>query len=96
MLVYWIVRWRTDQLKHRQRELESTVAARTAEVVAQKKRSDELLLNILPAEVAKELLETGKTTPLKFDVVSILFADFKGFTNIVASIPGNKLIEGTG
>lgn len=63
------------------------------EIQLQKEKSDNLLLNILPAKVAKELRETGKTKPEYFKRVSILFADFKGFTNIVASIPGDKLIE---
>ena len=46
--------------------LEQTVKERTAEVVEekaeverQKEKSDELLLNILPSEVAKELKEKG-------------------------------------
>lgn len=63
------------------------------EIELQKEKSDSLLLNILPVKVAKELKETGKTKPEHFKRVSILFADFKGFTNIVASIPGEKLIE---
>jgi class 3 adenylate cyclase len=41
-----------------------------------------LLLNILPAEVAKELQSTGKATPRHHDDVAVLFTDFKGFTSI--------------
>jgi len=88
-----IIRWRTANIKQRQRELEKLVRDRTAEVVEQQKRSDELLLNILPANVAQELKETGKIEPVHFEEVSILFADFKEFTNIVASIPSKKLIN---
>jgi class 3 adenylate cyclase len=80
-------------LKQTKKELEQTVIKRTAEVVAQQNRSEELLLNILPAEVALELKETGHTKPVYFEEVSILFADFKDFTSIVASIPGKKLVE---
>ncbi|MDH3649852.1 MAG: hypothetical protein OEQ53_09220, partial [Saprospiraceae bacterium] len=99
-LIISFVRWRTASFKQRHIELEKTVAERTAEVlaqtaeaVAQRNRSEELLLNILPAEVAEELKETGRTQPMHFEEVSILFADFKEFTNIVASIPGKKLVE---
>ena len=99
-LVVGFVRFRTADLTRRQRELEQTVADRTAEVVAQtaevmaqRNRSEELLLNILPPEVATELKETGHTEPVRFEEVSILFADFKEFTNIVASIPGKKLVQ---
>jgi len=91
--VVGIVKWRTANIKQRQKDLEKTVAERTAEVVAQRKRSDELLLNILPANVAEELKETGRVQPVHFEEVSILFADFKEFTNIVASIPSKKLIR---
>jgi len=43
-------------------------------------RSDNLLLNILPEEIARELKEKGKADARDFDMVSILFTDFKGFT----------------
>lgn len=92
-LVYGIVRWRTTELKQRQKELEETVEERTAQVVREQQRSDELLLNILPASVAKELKETGQNQPVFYEEVSILFTDFKGYTNIVASIPGRKLVK---
>ena len=46
----------------------------------EKDRSDTLLLNILPAEVAEELKKTGKASARHFDQVSILFTDFEGFT----------------
>ncbi len=49
--------------------------------------------NILPKEVAKELRETGKVKPARYEDVSIMFSDFKGFTNIVATIPTKKLIK---
>ena len=93
LLFFGIIRWRTRRLRTRQKILEQKISERTSEVVAQKKRSDELLLNILPLEVAEELKKTGRTQPMQFDEVSILFTDFKDFTNIVASIPGKKLVE---
>jgi len=45
-----------------------------------KRRSDELLLNILPAETAEELKETGSAKAKSFDSVTVLFTDFKNFT----------------
>jgi len=59
----------------------------------EKNRSESLLLNILPKEVAEELKNTGKATTKKYDNVSILFTDFIGFTELVASIPATKLVE---
>jgi class 3 adenylate cyclase len=59
----------------------------------EKDRSDNLLLNILPKEIAQELKDTGKAAPRKFDSVTILFTDFKDFTNLVSSIPATTLVE---
>lgn len=46
----------------------------------EKKRSDELLLNILPEETAEELKATGTAKAKSFDMVTVLFTDFKNFT----------------
>ena len=73
-------------------ELKRLVKEKTKSLRKEKKRTESLLHNILPIEVAKELMETGTTKPARFDEVSILFSDFKNFTNIVATIPTNKLI----
>lgn len=62
------------------------------EINEERKKANELLLNILPAQVANELKETGKATTKKYDNVSILFTDFQGFTELVASIPATVLI----
>ena len=50
------------------------------EMAAEKARTDELLLNILPATIAEELKQNGKVQPKHIPSASILFADFKGFT----------------
>ena len=47
----------------------------------EKERSDKLLLNILPEETALELKEKGKVKAKKYDAVTVLFSDFKGFTS---------------
>ena len=49
-------------------------------IAEEKKKSDDLLLNILPYEVAEELKEKGKTNAKHFDEVSVLFTDFVNFT----------------
>ncbi|MEM8896905.1 MAG: adenylate/guanylate cyclase domain-containing protein [Bacteroidota bacterium] len=86
-------RWRTNSLRKQRQLLRKRVFEQTQEIRTEQKRSDELLLNILPATVAEELKLTGKTQPVFFEEVSIMFTDFKGFTNIVASIPGKKLVS---
>ena len=58
----------------------------------EKDRSESLLLNILPAEIAEELKEKGEAQARDFDLVSILFTDFKGFTEKSAELTAVELI----
>jgi class 3 adenylate cyclase len=58
----------------------------------EKKRSDELLLNILPAETAEELKQKGSAAARQFDNVSVMFTDFKDFTRISEKIPAGELV----
>jgi len=60
---------------------------------SEKERSDELLLNILPAETAQELIKYGKTTAKNYDEVSVMFADIKGFTKIAETMTAAALVE---
>jgi class 3 adenylate cyclase len=60
----------------------------------EKKRSDDLLLNILPVEVMEELKQTGKTTARNYDLVTVLFADFQDFTHITEELPPEELVSG--
>ena len=80
--------------------LEQTVKERTARVVEekaeverQKEKSDELLLNILPSEVAEELKEKGYTTAKAFDEVTVLFSDIKGFTHVAENMTAQELVK---
>jgi class 3 adenylate cyclase len=75
------------------RELEQKVAERTAEVVAQKDRSEKLLLNILPAKIADELMQTGFSLPKQFNNVTVIFTDFENFTGISEKLTPNELVE---
>ncbi len=57
-----------------------------------KKRSDELLLNILPSEVAEELKAKGSADAKQFDEVTVMFTDFKGFTQISEKLSPAELV----
>lgn len=59
----------------------------------QKAQIEDLLLNILPAEVANELKENGKAIPRNYDSVSVMFTDFKGFTTIADKMSPQALVE---
>ncbi len=58
----------------------------------EKKKSDELLLNILPIEVANELKEKGEAQAKLYNEVTVLFSDFVGFTNVVESLSPQELV----
>ena len=54
-------------------------------LMAEQKKSDDLLHNILPANIIRDLKESGKTIPKRHKNVTILFTDFEGFTELVLS-----------
>lgn len=59
----------------------------------EKKRSEELLLNILPEETAKELKEKGHSDAQLIDQVTVLFTDFKGFTAMSEKLSPKELVK---
>ncbi|MBN2613990.1 MAG: response regulator [Bacteroidales bacterium] len=56
-------------------------------------KSEKLLLNILPFEIAKQLKSKGKATSRQYKVVSVLFADFKGFSKFSMELEPNDLVN---
>jgi class 3 adenylate cyclase len=59
----------------------------------EKDKSDLLLLNILPGEIAEELKNTSKTIARSYDMATVIFADIKNFTKISATLSPDKLIQ---
>jgi class 3 adenylate cyclase len=51
-----------------------------SDIAAEKQRTEELLVNILPVSIAEELKKNGRVQPKYVPSATILFADFKGFT----------------
>ena len=60
---------------------------------SRKDRSEELLLNILPEEIAEELKQKGSVNARDFNLVSILFTDFKSFTQTAERMSPQSLVE---
>jgi adenylate cyclase len=55
-------------------------------------RSETLLLNILPKQIAEELKANGKAEAKHFDEVTVLFTDFKNFTQIAEKLSPTDLV----
>lgn len=68
--------------------------AKNEELRLEKEKSDALLLNILPAEVAEELKATNKTTAKSFDIASVMFLDIKDFTILSEQQKPEEVIKG--
>lgn len=64
-----------------------------ATLQVEKDRSENLLLNILPADIAAELKAKGKADARDFEMVSILFTDFKGFTAASEKLSAQDLVS---
>jgi class 3 adenylate cyclase len=59
----------------------------------EKKRSDNLLLNILPSAIAQELKTRNKVAARKYDQATVMFTDFIGFTNVAERLSPEMLVE---
>ena len=81
------------RVEEENKKLESTVKERTKELEAEKNRSEKLLLNILPKEIAKELTEhPDKTLAKEYPNVTVLFTDIVGFTKISGEMTAEEVV----
>jgi len=75
------------------RKTRNELAEKNQIINHEKKRSDDLLLNILPAETAEELKNTGTSVARQFDMATVMFTDFKGFTQITEILSAQELVN---
>ena len=59
----------------------------------EKRRSESLLLNILPAETAKELKQNGRVNAVRFNKVTVLFSDFVQFSRLAEHVEPEQLVR---
>jgi class 3 adenylate cyclase len=78
----------SDKLLVANQELEK----RHQQLDQEKRTSEKLLLNILPAEVADEMRSRGIVAPKYFEDVTILFTDFVGFTMSTEKLAAEDLV----
>ena len=63
------------------------------ELGEEKQKSEDLLLNILPSEVANELKSKGKSEARLYKNVTVLFTDFVNFTGISSKLSPTELVS---
>lgn len=104
LIIFIMIQSNTVRAKKKaNRELESAnyeLAAKNEEIEQQKEmiekekeRSESLLLNILPKEIAEELKHNADLKPRSYDQVTVIFTDFKGFTQAAEVLSPEELID---
>lgn len=59
----------------------------------EKRKSENLLLNILPAEIAHELKHKGNVESVKCEAVTVLFTDFVQFSKVAEHVTPKQLVK---
>ena len=59
----------------------------------EQQKSESLLLNVLPAEIATQLKAGRQTIADQFEAVSVLFADLVGFTPLSTELSPTQMVE---
>ncbi len=81
------------EARHELTAANQQLIARHAEVEQQRQRSDALLRNILPAQIARELATRGEVAPKYYQDVTILFTDFVGFTLATEKLAADEVVS---
>lgn len=69
------------------------IIKQSAIIEEERRKAETLLLNILPREIAEELKDKGYSMPRSYDLVTVLFTDFKGFTQIAEKLTPEQTVE---
>ncbi|MCS7036082.1 MAG: adenylate/guanylate cyclase domain-containing protein [Saprospiraceae bacterium] len=86
---WFLARQASRRLSAQNREIER----QKAQIEEERHKSDQLLLNILPAEVAHELRTQGYATPRLYPSATVVFTDFLNFTSLSEKLTPEQLID---
>jgi adenylate cyclase len=75
------------------KRMANELSQKNALIEEEQKRSNSLLLNILPPAIAEELKTRNKVAARKYDQATVMFIDFKGFTNVAEKLSPERLVE---
>ena len=71
---------------------EKAVIDKNEQLEKARAESNRLLLNILPAEIAIELMEEGSVKPQNYSSTTVMMIDFAGFSRITKSMSSEELV----
>lgn len=89
LILYWIA----IVFENAKDDALNSLHQKNRELALEKDKSERLLLNILPSEVAEELKEKGSAEAKLFTDVTVMFIDFVGFTNVVELMSPQELVN---
>lgn len=75
------------------KKFNSSLQEKNLLIESEKKRSDDLLNNILPEEVAEELKRNGKASARRYEQATVLFTDFKDFSRMAQEMDPAELVR---
>ncbi|CAH1244880.1 NPR1 [Branchiostoma lanceolatum] len=81
------------RMEHYADNLESLVQEKTAQVLDEKKRAEDLLERLLPRTVANQLKHGGTVLPETYDSVTVFFSDIVGFTAMSAASSPMEVVD---
>lgn len=86
---------RTREIRDKNKEIESQkekLEIQKKELESEKVKSERLLSNLLPKETAIQLLNDGRSAARDFNMVSVMFTDFIGFSTIAETMSAKDLV----
>jgi class 3 adenylate cyclase/tetratricopeptide (TPR) repeat protein len=90
LAIGWLFARRSNR---RLNEQNQQIQAQNQEIEAERSKSDTLLRNILPDEIALELKTSGYATPRHYESATVVFTDFVNFTRLSAQLSPDELID---
>jgi len=88
IIIFLIVNYAKSENIRQEKLLEK----RNISLADEKQKSDHLLMNILPFEIAEELKHTGAAKSRAFSLVTVMFTDFRNFTYAAETLPPERLV----
>lgn len=86
-LLYW------NELRKHSNIIARELLEKNKELEQQKEQVEDLLERLLPKQTANELQKRGKVRSKRFNMVTVLFSDIHGFTEIVEQMNPEQLVD---